>query len=512
MLINELANSNKKVLAKELRKLIEPDKAKSSEVLKESEIRKYLCKHHLTYYGISDIVSVLETNYSDKTILRLLSKIQKPVVWDTCICNISPQELKNMLYNGDVENIITTAVYDELLKLAVSSDSKKPGIYNAYNLVSSILDDVDSKFCTIVDLPKDTCVNNYVDNQLLWYCSENDYELYTHDYVLGLRAKSKGIAVTVFTSFDESEIIKYSPNQSGKNVILNIDLINMASITEIVQAAESIGANQFILTHEFVEALENINIKTQNSHLIHFFVLDTDNTYSFYLSENETTDVSVLADKYNAIVFSSDIRQCLEYKMNCIPYKLLRPSSKHIFKNRMYSALALSPYYTSDFIYEDNLDENPEEIETSETNKSFEPIIIDNSEIVDVSDEDKYKKSTSNQSIKASPILIPHYKPKKHQILVKNLSLNEKIWVLDNFGKELTPDFKNGYTALPGYTVIHVLNVLNDTFRLNVYKIVNSNTQNYSSKIVSISFTKENLNEVVSDEYKSFARRTIMLT
>lgn len=496
MLINELANSNKKVLAKELRKLIEPDKAKSSEVLKESEIRKYLCKNHLTYYGISDIVSVLKTNYSDKTILRLLSKIKKPVVWDTCICNISSQELKNMLYNSDVENIITTAVYDELLKLAISSDSKKAGIYNAYNLVSSILDDVDSNFCTIVDLPKDTCVNNYVDNQLLWYCSENNYELYTHDYVLGLRAKSKDIAVTVFTSFDESEIVKYSPNPSGKNVILNIDLINLASIEEIVQAAESIGANQFILTHEFVEALENINIKTQNSHLIHFFVLDTDNTYSFYLPESETSDVSILADKYNAIVFSSDIRQCLEYKMDCIPYKLLRPSNKHVFKNRIFSALTLSPYYTSDFIYEDNLDENTVEIETIKTVETNENVELD----------------SVNISEKASPILIPHYKPKKHQILVKNLSLNEKIWVLDKLGQELTPDFKNGYIVFPGYTVIHVLNILNDTFKLNVYKIVNSNTQNYSSKIVSISFTKENFNEVVSNEYKSFARRTIMLS
>lgn len=495
MLITELAHTNQKVLAKELRKLIEPDKAKSNKVLKESEIRKFLCTKNLTYYGISDIISVLKTNYTDKTISRLLTKINKSVVWDTCICNIPSQELTSILYNEDVENIITTAVYDELLKLSISSDAKKTGIDNAFTLVSSILDDVDSNFCTIVDLPKDTCFNNYVDNQLLWYCSENNYELYTHDYVLGLRAKSRNIKVSVFTSFDESEIVEYTPNPAGKNVILNVDLINMASIEEIVQTAKSIGAKKFILTHKFVESLEDTRVKTQNAPLIHFFIFDSDNTYSLYCSEDENSDISTLVEKYNAIVLSSDIRQCLEYKMNYIPYKLLQPSDASIFKDRIFSALTLSPYYTSDFSYEDNLDENKEEPEQNEdTNESDE---IDNSIL---------KKE------KASAILIPHYKPKKHQIPTKNLSLNERIWVLDDNGKELTPDYKNGYTALPGYTVIHIVNTLNGAFKLNVYKIVNSKTNNYSSKLVSLAFTKNNLNEVVSEEYQSFARRTLLLT
>ena len=515
MLITELANTNQKALARELRKIVESNKAQSKQVLKETEIRKLLCKKGLTYYGISDIIAILKTNYSDATVTRLLSKIQRPVVWDTCICNISSQELTNMFYNEDIDSIITTAVYDELLKLSISSEKNKSGIDNAFNLVSVILDDIDSKFCTIVDLPKDTCTNHYVDNQLLWYCSENNYELYTHDYVLGLRARAKNINVKIFTSFNEEKILKYSPNSSGKNIILNIDLLNIVSLPDIVKAAEKIGANKFILTHEFVEALEDTKTKNQNSYLIHFLVLDSDYTYSFFLSEDETSDVSELAEKYNAVVFSSDIKQCLEYRMNYIPYKFVTPSDTIAFKNRIASALALSPYYTSDLVYEDNLDEDKDDVPENDCTEmtvsddvSLAPMVIS----TENESNDTNLSIVSEQPQKISSTLIPHYKPKNHQIPVKNLSLHEKIWVLDENGNELTAEFKNGYDAFPGYTVIHVFNTLNDSFKLNVYKIMNSNVENYSSKLISLTFTRENLDNVVSAEYKSFARRAVLLT
>ena len=93
MLITELAHTNQKVLAKELRKLIEPDKAKSNKVLKESEIRKFLCTKNLTYYGISDIISVLKTNYTDKTISRLLTKINYLIHTDAIKNYLIPIEL-----------------------------------------------------------------------------------------------------------------------------------------------------------------------------------------------------------------------------------------------------------------------------------------------------------------------------------------------------------------------------------------------------------------------------------
>lgn len=501
MLIIELALSKKQALARELRKLIEPEKAQSKRTLRETEIRKYLCKKGLSYYGLSDIISVLKTNYSDLTVSRLISKIQKPVVWDTCICNLPTQELVDLLYNTNIDCIITTSVYEELLKLSLSSSKTKSGVYNALDLIENILDDTDSRFCTIVDLPRDTCVNNYVDNQLLWYCENNNYMLYTHDYVLGLRAKSKGIDVSIFTSFDRSTLPEYTPNPDGKNIILNSDLLNIVSVSEIVETAKEIGANKFILTNEFIENLEDgTKIKILNSELIHFLVMDDDNSYCIYLSSEETSDASELSDRYNAVVFSSSITQCIEYKMNYIPYQMIKKTSDiKFFKNRVHAALTVSPYYTSNFEYEDNLDDDIRI--DSETEKVSEVNVAPNL-------CNEKKKAIG----KNSKLIIPCYRPKSHQISVKNIPMNQKIWVLDASCNELTADFKNGFTISIGYKVIHITNNLNNTFKLTVYEILNLNPNDYCKKIASVAFDKNNYSEVVQPEYQTFVRRAIALT
>lgn len=504
MLITELSFTRKKALAIELRKLIEPDNAQSKRTLKETEIRKYLSKKGLTYYGISDIISVLKSHYSVSTVSRLISKILKPVVWDTCICNLPSQKLTDMLYNSDVDSIITTAVYDELLKLSLSSDKKKHGVDNALDLVQKILGDNESHFCTLVDLPKDTCVNNYVDNQLLWYCKTNDYELYTRDYVLCLRARQNNIKVNIFTSFNKSSIVEYVPNPNGKNVILSSDLIKTVTLKEITDVAKEMGANKFVLSKKFIEDLDDTRNKILNFDLIQFLVNDSEGLYTRFLPEDEIAEnIAEIADAYNAVIFSSEIRQCLEYKMNYIPYKLVRSANENVFKTCLSSAFVLSPYYTSDMVYEDNLDEN--------TDDTIEEVKDINTPAIDEQDNTTIK-SNEEKSLAVSSALIPHYKPKKSQIPVKSLALTEKLWVLDEKNVELTPDFKRGYIALPGYTVIHVINSLNNTYKLTAYKILNNKTQNYCTKLASITFDKENYTEVVSKDYITFARRAILLT
>ena len=499
MLITELSSTRKKALAQELRKLIEPDNAQSKRTLKETEIRKYLSKKGLTYYGISDIISVLKKHYNTKTVERLSSKILKPIVWDTCLCALSSRKLTDMLYNNNVGNIITTAVYDELLKLSLlTDDKKKSGMENALNLAERILDDSESQFCTLVDLPKDTCVNNYVDNQLLWYCKTNNYELYTRDYVLGLRAKQLNINVTIFTCFDKSTVEQYVPNPNGKNIILSLDLLDTVTFKEMLNIAKEMGANKFILSSKFIENLDKPQNKIFNRSFLIFLVNDSENLYTGFMSEDEdeTKNIAEIAEKYNAVVFSSDIRQCLEYKMSYIPYKLVKSSDEGIFKTCISSAFALSPYYTSDLDYEDNLDDvdkNEDEFERKNSEVA-EKAKSDNSPVVEevtVGAETSAEVSSANIELTPEPsMLVPYYKPKSHQIPVKKLPLNEKIWVLDENGQELTPDFKDGFTALSGYTVIHIVNHLNKSYKLNVYRILNNKTINYCTRLISLFFDK----------------------
>lgn len=530
----ELALSRKKALARELRKLIEPDKAQSKRTIRETEIRKYLRKQDLTYYGITDIISVLKTNYSVANVSRLVSKIQKPVVLDTCMCNLPTQELMKMLCDNNLDCIITTSVYEELLKLSLSSSKTKTGVYNALDLIEKILGDTDSQFCTIVDLPRETCINNYVDNQLLWYCEKNKYVLYTHDYVLGLRAKSKNIDVSIFWTFNKSTLPEYIPNPNGKNIILNSDLLNIVEVTDIVRVAKEIGANKFILTNEFIESLEDgSKTKIFNFELIHFLVIDEQNSYSTYLSSDDSEDIAELAEKYNAIIFSSNIAQCVEYKMNYIPYKLVaKENDQNHFKTRIYSALTLSPYYTSDLTYEDNLDDDI--VATSDAENTTESTISNEpksnneklSECLPKSEKDlnaetnSYDISSSNNNInsnsstknKKTPLAIPYYKPKQHRIPIKDIALNQKIWVLDAEETELSPNLKSGYDISVGCTIVHIINNLDDTFRLNVYKIINLNPSNYCEKIVSTTFEKKNYANIVEHRYQTFVRRALALT
>lgn len=515
MLITELPSSTrKKALAQELRKLIEPDKAQSKQVLKETEIRKFLSKQGYTYYGLSDIIAILKANYSSKTVSRLISKIQKPVVWDTCICNLSSQELTDMLYDEKVDNIITTAVFDELLKLAISTNPHKSGIENARKLVEDILEDSDSKFCTIVDLPKDTCFDNYVDNQLIWYCSKNNYELYTHDYVLGLRCKLNKVQVKIFTSFTET--IPYLPNPNGKNIILHCDLIDAVidnlPVHDITNAAIDLSANKFILTRKFIETLERKCTKKNNMDLVKFLVNDTDNVYTMFVNEDEGSDLVKIAKDNNAIIFSSDISRCIEYKKNFAPYKLVKPSKDSSFKNRLHRALICTNFYRSDTDYEDNLDENGIANADTADNKSGENITEFDEKATNIAKDSESVKTTTAVSENKVFSLIPHYKPKTHQILIRNIPNNEEIWVLNENGKELKADYKTGFPAYKDYTVIHILNNLRGSYKLNVYKILNLESKNYGIKSFTVSFTKENFNSVVDKDYVSYAKRALMLT
>ena len=108
-------------LAKDIRKLLEPDGASSTKTTSEIEVRRLLFNKYsdIQIDGIADIISILQTNYGEKTIARLKSKIKKCVVWDASVTNMPTKELLKFFYtNTNYVNLITSLTLQELSKLA----------------------------------------------------------------------------------------------------------------------------------------------------------------------------------------------------------------------------------------------------------------------------------------------------------------------------------------------------------------------------------------------------------
>lgn len=491
MLINELPFAKKQELARKLRKLIEPDKAQTRRIIKEAEIRRFLSKDHLTYYGLSDLISVMKSNYSEKNISRLVSKIQKSIVWDTCLCNLSSPEITDLLFNSNYENIITRTVYDELLKLVISKDADPKSSENAFRLVTNILDDTDSKYCSIIDLPPKIINDTYVDNQLLKYCKINNYELYTHDYVLGLRAKSRHISVKIFSRFEKNDIEQYTPTSSGKNMILDCSLLNNVSLSDILITAKSLKGNQFVLTPKFIESLESIPVKRNNKDLINFLINDSDNIYTLY-PEEATSDLVELAKKCDAIVLTSSIEQCITYRNYFIPYKIVYPSDVLSFKKNILKTLKSSPYCYSINYSEDDLVEKSEDNSNNDSTSTSEATQEISSTEIPVSQ--RYQLSVP-----------PHMNPQTNEVNLKKLALTERMWILNETGTDLSAKLKSKIQLHVDYTVVHIEKLSQTTYELDVYKIVNQKAK-CGLKTVSLSFDKNFIETCVPQEYKVFAR------
>lgn len=499
MLITGLNITHKRALAKEIRNFVEPDKAQTTRILKENELRKFLTSKGFTMYGISDVEVVLRTNYSAKTTSRILSKIQKSVVLDTCLCNLSIEEIKELILNSEYNFIITTDVYREIIKLTTLEDDThtNKSIQTAQEILGLILGDSESDYCTIIDIPS----KKYVDNQLLAYCKENDYILYTHDYVLGLRAKCRNIKVKIFIDFDSSEVCKYQPNPAGKNIILGKDVINCTNLSNILTAATEMKANKFILTHAFVEHLELMKDKFPIGDWVRFFVADGSDDYLLFPQYNTKNNFKDFATDNNAIIFSTDLIHCMNYKMNFIPYKFVDFSSKkklvnnakfNVSKDNSHSISAHTPSPTAKKQDTEKIDSNISVCEVKHSDSKNEPTATKTIEPV---------KDTA---------IVPHYKPKDRSLSLTDLNNNEVIFVIDQFGEEVTPNFKNGFHLYPGYRVVYIWkNASKNNLKVTVYNILNSHTFRYSSVLFASYFEKNDLSGIPL-EYRPYINRSFL--
>lgn len=307
MFITDLTLAQKNTLAQELRTLI-----KNETIISENKLRRFLqLQKNISFLGISEIKDLLRNHYNNSTTNKLMSKIKKSVVWDTSICKMPLRTLESLFYTTNP--IITTLTYNELLQL---SSSNKDDSETSRKIIQNIINDKDSLYSTVVNIPKQNYVD-YVDDQLLEFCLTNGYSLYTADQVMGLRARVRNINVSIFHKLEELNI--YIPNKHGKNILLDVDLLHSSvSLKDIIHTAELIGANKFILTYEFADALESF--KTEFRNLIHFFVLDESDEYSIYTN---SCDTNKIITQYNAIIFSGNLNHCINYKINGYPYRFI---------------------------------------------------------------------------------------------------------------------------------------------------------------------------------------------
>lgn len=302
--VENLSATKKKLIARELRKFLEPAGAKGKKTsLSEGDVKKKAEELGVCIKNVKELQDILSANFNQQTIQRLTRNIKKSVVWDCSICNLEPAKLEELFRSDAVENIITSLTMEEIVRLSNSlENSSKQNISNANFLKNAILEDVNSKYCKAVLLQK----SDYVDNHLLNFCSDNGYGLYTFDYSMGLRAKIRGIDVTIFNKCVTKNIPKYTPVPDASPIILSSDLLKNMHLKQIIQQATELNGGKFLLTTDFVEELDVKKTLYSIRHFILFLLVDTNNSYTMYLNCNSSdSSIFEIAKKYNSITLRS---------------------------------------------------------------------------------------------------------------------------------------------------------------------------------------------------------------
>lgn len=485
MTVADLSFSRKKLLARKIRELLEPDGVKSEKITKQIELRRLiLSEENIVIDGMADVIKILNSNYSQKTITRLLSKIQKSVVWDTSICHLPIQKLNTLFYQAEKNNIISSLTFNELFSLSQNKDASPEDRQHAKFLYMSILEDTDSKYCTTVNITKTT----YVDTQLIEYCVENNYSLYTHDLLMGLRAKCNHIDVTIFNVINEAEIPKYNPNPNGKNIIIDIDTLRSVDIKDVVCIAQEMNAGKFIFTYEFIEAIEKHKGSKYVKTVSAFLGYDSNNKYSIYLNKEESAfSFEELAKKYNATIFTNDTDKCFDYKTRCVDFKLVSSVEDRQFMEKLSNSL--------------------NSLEIPATN-----VVINCSNNASSDTSNDTSNNASNQaSVKKQVYCIPHCFPQNKALYVHNLPINEKLWVLNNENVEISLKDQRKIKLDSGYTIIHGINTLKDGYTLTAYRVVKQAGTYIGLIVFSTEFYKGSV-DCVDPKYKHYAKSLSLLT
>ena len=451
MLLTEFSCRKQQAIARELKKYIEQE----NRLIKESELRQLLNKYDINA-NLKEITNLFKSFYVEKTVEKLVSSIQLSVVWDTSLVSLEINKLYELFHNPSQTNIFISSVMKELEQKVSETPINNSRKFKY--LYYSILSDANSEHSIIVDYESN---NSYTDDEILQFAQEKMYHIYTCDYTMGLRAKSRKIDAIIFNKINETDTPKYTPTTDGKNIIITSEIVKSLKVEEVIKIATLLEANKFILPFEFIETLESEKNNALIREYVAFFVFDEKEDYTLFASREDGSDYSTICKKYNALVLTKNTSMAINLKKNHIPYYFI-----------------LNQYELS-LIKKINMEVN-EDFPNSSNN---EP---ENNETLNSNEE-----VTSVQLSK-----IPNYNPFSNTVKYNPIGkTNEKIWVLNGSEKEVPPTGNffptQSYTALPGFYVIHGINNMDGTYSITIYQIIEKNSFKTGQILGQYSFVDE---------------------
>lgn len=493
--MDNLSKAKQQALARDIRSIIEPSGV-NLETFKFTfhELQEHIKKSTgILIKNFCQLCEILQSHYSQNTFTRLISHIKPAVVIDCSICHLSNDELKKIFYENDCENIITSLSFQEILNLA-NSEKVTYDVTNARFLAKAILEDTTSKYCKTVMLEEEK--STYVDTHLLDYCVATGYGLYTFDYSLGLRAKVRNINVKIFNNIEFSKGLQYIPKENGMPILLSEDLLCKIPIETVISYAKQIGAGKLLLTYQFIEQLEKMSKIQQVREYIYMFI---SNNFCIYINKEQSENLLSICNKYNPIILSSSAIKCFNYKCLGYNYKMLY-SDSYITKNNSLQ-IENNKTLTTIGIIEKN--ESVTDIVTTDNDAKKKTAKV---EIVE---EDSPQKQSRNPSsvLNSVPMILPHFSIQKHSISFRNISLTEKIWILDSNDSEIFTVKGKHIPIYKDYTIIHAINHLNKKYSITAYKV----KSNYKGiAIFCKNFSESEIKDL--GKYAKFAERLILST
>lgn len=274
---------------------------------------------------IKQIIFLLRSVYQDTTIQTLLANYSRPILLDTSVCGISRNELQQLILSKR-QTFIASTTFTEIQNLAQKepeSDEEAISIQNARWLFNLIMSDTTSCVCHSVMLDK----VGYVDDVLIKFCSNLEYELHTSDVKLYLRCLARGIPSTLYC-YDYSTF-GYTLNPKAPSILLHSSIIQQHTSFEQILKAMNMINGKFIITQTLSDIIEKSSdsISTQIAHFL-VAIHKKENALTFTCSDDHcTTDT---AKDYGATIISSDPEFCFYCKSIGQPYVYVNAPANNI--------------------------------------------------------------------------------------------------------------------------------------------------------------------------------------
>lgn len=457
--LNELNDTQKRTIARHLKtRISEFNQQKEADTFVLEDIQIWVAeicpKLHISQ--LEPIISLLRSVYQEATIQNLLTNYTRPILLDASACGISKDEIQQLILSKRQIYIASTS-FTEIQNLAQqtpSSDEVATPIQNARWLFNLIMTDTKSEICQAVLLTKD----GYVDDSLIKFCSNLEYDLHTSDVKLYLRCLARGIPSTLYC-YDYSTF-GYTVNPKAPSILLHSSIIQQHTPFEQIINTINLVNGRFIITKTLSDIIEKSSNLT-SSRIAHFLVAlhKKENAVKFTSDDYVDNCTADIAKKYGATIISSDPEFCFYCKAIGQPYIYVNASK--------IPTVTIVP----DIILE---------------NRCFDKTL----------DTPICEKS------------IPHF-TRNYHILFNNLNSSfENIWVFDQAGNEQQNLVRNKVQITEGFIILHAKRT-NDFYQFTEYRVT---SRPPIGKVLNCWTLRKGEANVLPTKYKKYGEKFSLLT